>query len=420
MQAAHPGHAGAAAATRPAGLEIADILRLHLDEARARLALTPAQLGVVQHLITCRPAALGGHLETCDHCDFSRPAYNSCRDRHCPKCQAIRQAQWVALRLTRILPVPHYHVVFTVPGHLRALIKANPGAHYEVLFRAASETLAEFAKDPKWLGAQIGVTAILHTWTRELQFHPHVHCVVTGGGLSADGTRWVQSRGGARFLFPVKALAKVFRGKVLEALRELHLAARSSANLADDTRFVRFIDRLYRMRWVAYAKRPFSGTSHVFSYLGRYTHRVAISNQRLVSMNEDGVRFATKDGRFATLAPLEFIRRFLDHILPSHFVKIRHYGLYASSNVKGRLAMARALLPPETSSPGPEAPKSPGPAPTPSEQTASLLTSLFGADFLRCPACGLGTLKRTMNIPRALKRTMNIPRARWPPSQGPP
>lgn len=409
MTQVHPAHDGAATATRRNGLEMGDILGLHGEEAEGRLHLTPAQRRVLTHLVRCRTAALGGHLESCDHCGFSRPAYNSCRDRHCPKCQTIRQAQWVALRMDRVLPVPHYHVVFTVPGQLRPLIKTNGRALYDVLFRAMSETLAEFAKDPQRLGAQIGVTSILHTWTRDLRFHPHVHCVVTGGGLSADGTRWIPSRG-ERFLFPVRALAKVFRGKVLATIKHLAPAQRHAANLVDDKRFARLLDRLYRVRWVAYAKAPFSGSRHVFAYLGRYTHRVAISNQRLVSLDAEGVRFATKNGQFATLPPLEFIRRFVDHILPEHFVKIRHYGLYASSHVKTRLAMAHALLPAEKTKQPAAAPLVPRPESTPSERTAELLTSLFGVDFLRCPRCSVGTLRRTEVIPSSL----------WPPPRGPP
>jgi len=394
--------------TRPAGLDIADILRLHGDEANARFHFDAAQRRVMNHIVTCRTAALGGHIETCDHCPFSRPAYNSCRDRHCPKCQALRQAQWVAARLERILPCPHFHVVFTLPGLLRPLAKACPRLVFDLLFRAASDTLASFARDPKWLGAQIGVTAVLHTWTRDLQFHPHLHCVVTGGGLSGDGSRWVTGDHGPRFIFPVAALAKVFRGKILEAIEQLDIVTRQAANIDDEDRFRRLLDRLHRQRWIVYAKAPFAGSRHVFKYLGRYTHRVAISNQRLVAADDQAITFATKDGQFATLDPVTFVRRFLDHVLPDHFVKIRHYGLYASSNVNGRLETARALLPPEPQPP-------PKVEPVPASETTKVdptdvLTALLGTELLRCPACKLGTMRRGDLIAPIL-----LPRARGPP-----
>ena len=406
MTHVHPLRAGAD--TRPAGLDIADILRLHGDEANARFHFDAAQRRVMNHIVTCRTAALGGHIETCDHCLFSRPAYNSCRDRHCPKCQALRQALWVAARLERILPCPHVHVVFTLPGLLRPLAKACPRIVFDLLFRAASDTLATFARDPKWLGAQIGVTAVLHTWTRDLHFHPHLHCVVTGGGLSGDGSRWVTGDHGPRFIFPVAALAKVFRGKILEAIEQLDIVTRQAANIDDEDRFRRLLDRLHRLRWIVYAKAPFAGSRHVFKYLGRYTHRVAISNQRLVAADDQAIKFATKDGQFATLDPVTFVRRFLDHVLPDRFVKIRHYGLYASSNVNGRLETARALLPPEQQPP-------PKVEPVPATETkevdpTDVLTALLGTELLRCPACKLGTMRRGDLIAPTL-----LPRARGPP-----
>jgi len=385
------------------GLEVADILARYGEQARARFRFSSDQLRTMRHLATCRTAALGGHLDICDHCGFARPSYNSCRDRHCPKCQSSKQARWLAARLVRILPVSHYHVVFTLPGLLRPLVKANRRLLLDLLFHAASDTLATVAADPKWLGGQLGVTVVLHTWTRDLRFHPHVHCVVTAGGLARDGQSWLPGRSGARILFPVGALRKVFRGKFLDELQQLVPSGnlvldRQSAFLAYPAKRRHFFDRLYRMRWNVYAKRPFAGSRHVFAYLGRYTHRVAISNQRLVALDDAGVHFVTKDKRVTRLEPTEFIRRFLDHVLPRHFVKIRHYGLYASANVHGRLEVARALLPPEPE-PEPEPEASGRSTPPKAKELLALdwrqlLIVVAGVDFMRCPRCGVGTLER--------------------------
>lgn len=367
------------------------------DTVRARWPLSVPQLKVLERLSVCRTAALDGHLDVCDHgCGFERPSYNSCRDRHCPKCQSTRQAQWVAMRGARMLPVPHYHVVFTLPGRLRPLARADRAGIFNDLFRAAAQTLEAFASDDRWMGAQLGVTAILHTWTRKLTFHPHVHCVVTSGGLSRDGTRWVPSRR-RRFLFPVRALAKVFRAKLLERIKrrwrrgELKFSRRT-ANLRDPRRFERLMDGLYRQRWVVYAKRPFGGAGHLFSYLGRYTHRVGISNQRLVGLTEEGVRFVTKKGQTETLAPAVFVRRFLDHVLPPRFVKIRHYGLYASANVETRLKQARALVPIPRPAPTDGIRQNWSPADIKALDARELLFLLTGVDVNRCPRCKVGTL----------------------------
>lgn len=325
-------------------LELADVFRAHGDAFRKTHALSSHQLEVMHAIERCRTAALGGHLDVCLQCGDARPSYNSCRDRHCPKCQALRQAQWVAERQTRILPVHHFHVVFTVPGALKPLAKANAEVFYAQLFRAAADTLLALGVDEKRLGAQLGITAVLHTWTRELKFHPHLHCVVTGGGLSSDGTRWVAAPG--RYLFPAKVLSRLFRGKLLAALDAAHRRGALHGPAAESEAFAQLKAELYEKEWVVYAKRPFGGPAQVFGYLGRYTHRVAISNQRLKSMDERGVRFVTRGDATATLAPDEFIGRFLQHILPPGFVKIRHFGLLAAGNVNTRLERARALLGP--------------------------------------------------------------------------
>lgn len=341
-----------AVATRPR-LEVADILRAHAESYCSQHAISPEQATVLRRLVACRTAALGGHVDSCDACGFKRISYNSCRDRHCPKCQSSRQVEWLETRLQRLLPVGYFHVVFTLPRPLQALTLKNRRVVYELLFRAASVTLLSFASDPQRLGAQIGITAVLHTWGQNLLFHPHLHCVVTGGGLSADGRRWVATR--QDYLFPVKALARLFRGKFLAALRQAYqqggLEMRGSvAMLKDPCAFERFMHTLYRQDWIVYAKPPFGGAEQVYRYLGRYTHRVAISNSRLLSFRNGRVRFRYIDyahgSRRAemTLSAEEFIRRFLLHVLPKGFVRIRHYGLLASRNATTKLEQCRHML----------------------------------------------------------------------------
>ncbi len=334
-------------------LEVADILRAYGDAYRARHPVSPEQAAVMRHLVACRTAALGGHVDACQACGYSRVSYNSCRDRHCPKCQASRQAQWLETRLSRLLPVEYFHVVFTLPEQLKPLTLKNQRLIYSLLFRAASASLLQLAADPKRLGAQIGVTAVLHTWGQNVLFHPHLHCVVTGGGLSSDQSRWIPARQG--FLLPVKVLGKLFRGKFLAELKEAYrsgqLSLRGSvAELSRPRRFAQLLGTLYARDWVVYCKRPFGGAEQVYRYLGRYTHRVAISNGRLVSMQEGRVRFRYKDyadgGRKKqmSLGAEEVIRRFLMHVLPKRFVRIRHYGLLASRNVSTRLRSCQELL----------------------------------------------------------------------------
>jgi Putative transposase/Transposase zinc-binding domain len=333
--------------------EVADILRAHGAAYRQCHPLSAGQAAVMRRLAACRTAALGGHVEACDRCGYARIAYNSCRDRHCPKCQAAKRAQWLEARLERLLPVEHFHVVFTLPDSLNPLIRHNQRRLYDLLFQAAAQTLLTLAADPKRLGAQIGVTAILHTWGQNLLFHPHLHCVVTGGGLAADGSRWVAGR--ANFFLPVKVLGRMFRGKFLDGLRQAHAQNELSltgsiAELAEPRAWRRLIDRLYRQEWVVYAKRPFGGAERVFRYLGRYSHRVAISNARLLTLDNGYVSFQYKDYaddhrlKVLRLSADEFIRRFLLHVLPKRFVRIRHYGLLAGRNVHTRLAHCRQLL----------------------------------------------------------------------------
>lgn len=408
MLHAHPDKGAATARTDT--LDIGAIMRRHAHEARTALALTAAQKKVMRCLSLCRTAALGGHMEACSNCEFERPSYNSCRDRHCPKCQAVRQAQWVALRLDRIVPVAHFHIVFTLPGLLRPFAKANPRLAYALLFRAASQTLMAFGRDPRWLGAQLGLSIVLHTWRRDLGYHPHVHCVVTAGGLSKDEQRWITPPRGRNFLFPVAALAKVFRGKFLAALDEHEPRALAGLPSTPDA-FDKLLDRLWRMRWHGYAKRPLPGSEHLFKYLGRYTHRVAISNQRLIAVTDTRITFATKDGQQAELSPLEFIGRFLQHVLPKGFTKIRHYGLYAGANVHRRLPAAQRLASGAATSPddGPHPAQAKDPGDSDIQVTRDeILTTLFGSDFLMCPACKVGRLHLIALI-------LRTPNAREPP-----
>jgi len=376
-------------------LEVADIFRAHGHAYRQAHALSRDQRAVMRAIEVCRTAVLGGHLDVCDRCGYERPAYNSCRNRHCPKCQSLSQARWIAQRKARLLPTPYFHVVFTLPAALRPLALANRRTLFALLFATASRTLLTLGGDPSRLGALLGITAVLHTWTRDLQFHPHLHCIVTGGGLALDRHRWITARG--RYLFPVKVLSRLFRGKFLAALAQAYdkgeLALRGPcADLADPSRFARFKDHLYRHDWVVYAKRPFAGATHVFHYLGRYTHRVGISNQRLQAIDAHAVRFATKNGRSVTLSPHEFIRRFLLHVLPAGFVKIRHYGLLASPNVITLLATARQRLADAGSSLPPAAASSPATGAACDWRT--LLRHLTGIDLMRCPRCLTGTLVR--------------------------
>ena len=334
-------------------LEVADILRAHGDDYCQRHPVSSQQAAVLRHLRSCRTAALGGHVDACAACGFARISYNSCRDRHCPKCQGQQRANWLDSRLDRLLPVAYYHVVFTLPDKLNPLMLGHAKLLYDLLFRAASQTVLQLAADPRRLGAQVGLTAVLHTWGQNLLFHPHLHCVVTGGGLSPDGQRWLSTRPG--YFLPVKVLGRLFRGKFLAGLRELYDAGRlrlqgSVAALADAKAFRRWLTTLYRQDWVVYAKRPFGGANQVFAYLGRYSHRVAISNSRLVALDGGFVTFQWKDYaqahqiKLLRLTADEFIRRFLLHVLPRRFVRIRHYGLLAGRNVPTKLARCRALL----------------------------------------------------------------------------
>ena len=354
-------------------LEVADILRAAGPAYRIAQAghLSLQQLKVMSAIEHCRTAALGGHVEACADCGHQRIAYNSCRNRHCPKCQGAAARTWLAEREADLLPVGYFHVVFTLPAEVADVAFQNKAAVYDLLFQAASETMLRIAADPKHLGARIGITAVLHTWGSALTHHPHVHMVVPGGGISLDGQRWVCSR--PAFLLPVRVLGKLFRGVFLSRLLALHDAGRLGffgglAPLAERRAFLRHLAPVRKKRWAVYAKPPFAGPEEVLAYLSRYTHRVAISNRRLLAFDEAGVTFRYKDyrrdggqrPRVMTLATNEFIRRFLLHVLPRGFHRIRHYGLLTASARKVGLARARELLavaPPTPDEVPPEQPR---------------------------------------------------------------
>ncbi|WP_434053115.1 MAG: IS91 family transposase [Roseibium sp.] len=340
-----------------ASLEVADIFRAAGPAYRASHAghLSLAQLRVMSAVEHCRTAALGGHVEACEDCGHWRIAYNSCRNRHCPKCQGAAARAWLAEREADLLPVGYFHVVFTLPAEAAAIAFQNKALVYDLLFRAASETMLMIAADPKHLGARIGITAVLHTWGSAMTHHPHVHMIVPGGGISLDGTRWISSR--PAFLLPVRVLGKLFRRLFLTRLIALHDKGQlaffgSMAPLAERRAFLKHLSPVHKKRWAVYAKAPFAGPEAVLAYLARYTHRVAISNRRLIGFDENEVTFRYKDYRrtgadqrqVMTLSTDEFIRRFLLHVLPRGFHRIRHYGLLAGSSRKTSLDRARELL----------------------------------------------------------------------------
>ena len=340
-----------------ASIEVADIFRSAGPAYRTAQAghLSLHQLKIMSAIEQCRTAAMGGHVEACEDCGHWRVAYNSCRNRHCPKCQGAAARTWLAEREADLLPVGYFHVVFTLPAEVATIAFQNKALVYDLLFRAASETMQIIAADPKHLGARIGITAVLHTWGSALTHHPHIHMIVPGGGMSLDGERWISAR--PAFLLPVRVLGALFRRLFLTRLLALHDTGRlgffgGMAHLAERRAFLRYLSPVRRKRWVVYAKPPFAGPEAVLAYLARYTHRVAISNSRLIRFDGDGVTFRYKDYRkdsadrqqVMTLAADEFIRRFLLHALPRGFHRIRHYGLLASGTRKASLDRVRRLL----------------------------------------------------------------------------
>ena len=371
-----------------ASLEVADIFRRYGDRYRLEVpSLSLAQRRVMTAIEHCRTAALGGHVERCDRCHHTRVWYNSCRNRHCPTCQSLARAQWVDRREADLLDCEYFHVVFTVPAAVATIASLNKAVVYGILFRAAAETLQTISADPKHLGAELGFFAVLHTWGQQLLHHPHVHCVVTGGGISPDGARWVACRPG--FFLPVRVLSRLFRRLFLQYLQGAFTAGRlkligALEPLADPSTFARHLGHTRRTEWVVYAKRPFAGPRHVLDYVGRYTHRVAIANHRLVAITDDQIHFRWRDYRAEsqpktmTLPAPEFIRRFLLHVLPSGFQRIRYYGLLGNRHRKTKLAQCRQLL----DMPAPSAPTK-----VDTSDHRDRFEALTGISLRTCPIC---------------------------------
>jgi predicted Zn-ribbon and HTH transcriptional regulator len=381
-------------------LEVADIVRAHGDEFRRAHAesLSAGQKRVLRAIERCRTAALGGHLERCDQCGHERNAYNSCADRHCPKCQSFARAKWLEKRQAELLECDYFHVVFTLPAELAALALQNKRQMYDLLFRATADTLQSIAADPEHLGAQIGFFCILHSWGQTLNFHPHLHCVVPGGGISLDGSRWVGCRPG--FFLPVNVLSCRFRKLYLRYLEQTYAAGKLQfygelQELSDPKSFARYLAPLHDSEWVVYAKAPFGGPDRVLDYLGRYTHRVAISNNRLKELKDGQVSFAYKDykheqrQKVMTVSADEFLRRFLLHVLPDSFQRIRHYGLLSNRHRAENLARCRELL------------AMPAPIPAPECNYRERWQHLTGHDPLQCPQCRTGKMVRIAILPTA-------------------
>ena len=388
-----------------AGIEVADVLRRHGEAYRIAHAghLGRVEQRVISAIMACRTAALGGHVEACDDCKTTRIAYNSCRNRHCPKCQGAARAKWLADRQSELLPVPYFHVVFTLPAPVAAIAFQNKAVVYAILFKAAVEAMTTLAANPRRLGAKIGGVAVLHTWGQALTHHPHVHCVVPGGGLSHDDTSWIAGR--ANFFLTVKPLAMLFRRLFLERLKTANKAGTLGffgdlAHLADPAAFAAHVAAMRRIPWVVYAKKPFGGPAQVLAYLGRYTHRVAISNSRLVACDDNEVAFSWKDYRqdgvkkIMRLKPDEFIRRFLLHTLPDGFHRIRHFGFMANGHRAAKINLCRSQLPEQ-----PDVLESlNAKAPAADKDTKA------GTQPPPCPACG-GTMRIFERLPRDCARS---------------
>ncbi len=401
---AHVGHA--APATRPA-LEVADILRERGDAYGETHLLSAQQQRVVDALVNCRTAVLGGFKAECDHCGAVTIQYASCRNRHCPKCQTLSQTRWVERQCADLLDIDYWHVVFTLPHELNPVAQGNAALIYRLLFKAASQTLLEFGRNPRWLGGELGITMVLHTWGQNLGQHIHVHCIVTDGGLSPDRERWLTpARKG--FLFPTVALSKVFRGKYLDFLGAAHRDGELRLKVVgggDDSREFECLKTALRSNdWVVYTKAPFAGAGHVLAYLGRYTHKAAIANHRLVDFDGEHVRFRWRDyadGNKVKVMRLdvdEFIRRFLLHVLPRGFTRLRHYGLLANRCRARKLARCRDLL------------GQPAPEPREPETTQQMMLRLTGIDITVCRQCGEATLRQTVILepqPQAAMRATN-------------
>jgi len=378
-------------------LELADILRTHAPAYRASHTLIPVQEQALRDIIQCRTAALGGHLYRCDRCAFERPEYNCCGNRHCPKCQTRRKEQWLEARRAELLPVEYFHLVFTLDHKINPLALGNPRLIYGLLFRRVADTLLAFARNPKWLGATPGILIFLHTWGQQLELHIHAHCIVTGGGLTEEGV-WRSAK--PHFLFRVDALSEVFRAKFLDSLRralannEVRLPKADSGTGAES--IAEFIQACKEHDWVVYAKGSYANPEGILDYLGRYTFKTAISNERLVDQNDEQVRFRYRDyaddnkQKLLPLEPREFVRRFLLHILPKRFMRVRGYGLLANRDRKKHLQQARAALGQfEAPQPNPKEP----------ESAEAFMLRVAGVDIRLCPRCRKGRMQQVAELP---------------------
>ena len=398
-------------------LEVADVLRAYGEAFCQRYgsALCPEQWRVLRAIERCRTAALGGHIDECDTCAHRVISYNSCRNRHCPKCQSLAKAEWLHARRAELLPVDYYHIVFTLPQALAPLALQNKRVVYSLLFEAASQTLLTIAADPRHLGARIGFVAILHTWGQTLIHHPHLHCVAPGGGLSPDGKSWVSCRPG--FFLPVRVLSRLYRRRFLDALEHAFAQDRLefhgvTQHLSSPEAFRRLLLACRRTEWVVFAKPPFGGPDHVLDYLARYTHRIAIANHRLVSMQDGKVTFTYRDHkhgrrrRTMVLDAVEFLRRFLLHVLPRGFVRIRYYGFLANRHRAENLRLCRTLLGITTAH---------APHPSQKQDWVTRLIALTGHDPRVCPRCRSGRLvRREILLPSFQPHTRGPPGGQYP------
>lgn len=393
-----------AAKSSPA--ELAEIFRRYGPAYRQAHSLPLSQLKVMQAIVLCRTEYLGGHLQVCNLCGYEHPVYNSCGNRHCPKCQALAKARWLEARKAELLPVPYFHTVFTLPHQLNSLARYNKRLIYDLLFRCASQTLLKFGNNPhNGLGGKIGFTAILHTWDQKLNEHLHLHYIIPAGALSYDNRRWIHP-GRPDFLFPVRALSKVFQGKFIDHLQKLYAQSKlifpgQCAELGTENKFCLLVEQLWKTNWVTYSKKPFAGPEQVLDYLGRYTHRVAISNNRIRKLENGFVTFTYRDRRDGnrpkemTLKVEEFIRRFLLHVLPNSYTRIRHFGFLSNRYRWKNLSRCRQLLGLPTEVPKP-----------PEQSIEELMKQLSGKDLTMCPRCKIGTLVSILLLPRPF--TLNI------------
>lgn len=378
-------------------IEVANIFQEYLHDYQRKYNLHPTHRKVVQDILNCRTAILGGHIEKCDECGTERITFNSCRNRHCPKCQTMAKEKWLKARKAELLPVSYFHNVFTLPHDINPVVLCNKKEIYSILFRSVSETLKQFGKDPRnRLKGDIGFISILHTWDQKLNDHFHLHCVIPGGALTFDKSRWVQC--GSKYLFNVIALSMVYRGKFIHYLErayekgELKFPGKTEP-LGTRSGFKKLIDQLWSKKWVVYSKKPFSGPTEVLDYIARYTHRVAISNHRIISLQDGRIKFTYKNRKKKTtekitLSAVEFIRRFLLHVLPSRFMRIRSYGILANRYKKKNISICRQLL-----GLSPELPE-------PEEKTVhEMMLELTGADITLCPVCKKGKMKIIYEIP---------------------